>query len=127
MCDRLGAHWSEPLQKIQRNGVIMNQTLIQAIAQKVDYLKRCEGNPQYEKFTDVARATHDKLLGHLPSGSGIDAGTKLEWDSSKPNCIRFSCGYHHMNDAGYYDGWTHHMIIVTPTFAGFDLRITGRD
>jgi hypothetical protein len=36
--------------------------------------------------------------------------------------------YHHMNDAGMYDGWTDHKVIVTPSLVhGFVLRITGRN
>ena len=64
----------------------------------------------------------------MPSGSGIDSGTKLDFDRSKPNRLVFTAPYHHMNDDGMYDGWTDHDIIVTPDLGfGFDLRITGRD
>jgi hypothetical protein len=30
-----------------------------------------------------------------------------------------------MNDAGYYDGWTEHTVVVTPSFNGLNLRISG--
>ena len=32
-----------------------------------------------------------------------------------------------MSETGFYDGWTEHKVIVTPSFAGIDLRITGRN
>jgi hypothetical protein len=32
-----------------------------------------------------------------------------------------------MNGDGYYDGWTDHTVIVTPTFSGIDITVTGRD
>lgn len=76
---------------------------------------------------------HGATINHLvavymPSGSGIDRGTKLDFDRSKPNRLVFTASYHHMNDGGMYDGWTEHDIIVTPDLSfGFNLRITGRD
>jgi hypothetical protein len=33
-----------------------------------------------------------------------------------------------MNDGGFYDGWTDHSVIVTPSLVeGFNLRVTGRN
>ncbi len=65
---------------------------------------------------------------YLPSGSGIDCGTKLDLDASKPNRLVFTFSFHHMNECGMYDGWTEHSLIVTPSLlSGIDLRITGRD
>jgi hypothetical protein len=63
----------------------------------------------------------------LPSGSGIDCGTELDRAACKPGKLVFTFSYHHMNEAGMYDGWTEHTLIVTPSFDGIDLRITGRD
>lgn len=63
----------------------------------------------------------------LPSGSGIDCGTTISEDESKPGKIVLLLSYHHMNDGGYYDGWTEHKVIITPSFDGIDMRITGRD
>ncbi len=64
---------------------------------------------------------------HMPSGSGVDNGTKLDPDST-PERLVFTFSYHHMNDIGMYDGWTEHTCIVTPSLAsGIHLRITGRD
>jgi hypothetical protein len=64
----------------------------------------------------------------LPSGSGFDAGTQFDWDKSKADRLVFNTSYHHMNDGGYYDGWTEHTITVTPSFVGMcDLKVSGRD
>lgn len=63
----------------------------------------------------------------LPSGAGIDSGTKIDLDASHGEKLVFTCGYHHMNDDGYYDGWTEHKVIVTPSFRGINIRITGRN
>ena len=36
----------------------------------------------------------------------------------------FTFGFHHGRH-GSYDGWTHHTAVVTPSFDGINLRITG--
>jgi len=61
----------------------------------------------------------------LPSGSGIDNGTRVT-DVSAAR-VKLECSYHHMNDTGHYDGWTEHVIRVTPTFAGIDVKVSGPD
>lgn len=64
---------------------------------------------------------------HLPSGSGIDSGTKL-LDVSTGEKLQFQADFHHMNETGMYSGWTYHRVIVTPSLtAGFRIRITGAD
>lgn len=70
----------------------------------------------------------DELCDLLPHGSGIDAGVKFDSDNSKPDRLIFTFGFHHMDENGYYDGWTYHALIVTPCLQdGYKLRITGRD
>lgn len=68
-----------------------------------------------------------ELLESFPSGSGYDNGTKLDTDSTAEKLI-FNTAFHHMDENGYYDGWTEHQVIVTPSLEmGYRLRITGRD
>lgn len=62
----------------------------------------------------------------MPSGSGIDCGTKLDIEKSTPTKLVFTFDYHHMNEHGYYCGWTSHKLIVTPTFDDFDMQIIGQ-
>jgi len=68
---------------------------------------------------------------YAPSGSGFDSGTMLDLDDPRnhEHRIVLNMDYHHMNEHGYYDGWTHHKVVVTPSFSypGFDMRITGRN
>lgn len=67
------------------------------------------------------------LRNYLPSGSGIDNGTKLN-EASRSTRLIFDFGFHHMDEWGFYDGWTEHSAIVTPSLEReFDLRITGRN
>lgn len=64
----------------------------------------------------------------MPSGSGFDSGTRFDFDKSRANRFVFVTDFHHMDENGYYEGWTHHEITVIPTFTGFDIsRISGRD
>ncbi|ARK07572.1 hypothetical protein LAV_00197 [Sphingobium phage Lacusarx] len=63
----------------------------------------------------------------LPSGSGISA-TSFDWLASRPDRLVFLTSFHHMHESGYYDGWSDHSAIVTPSFlGGFDIRMTGRN
>ena len=64
---------------------------------------------------------------HMPSGSGFDSGTSFDFDKSKADKMVFNTYFHHMNDGGYYDGWTEHSVIVTPAFRGYHLRVTGKN
>lgn len=64
----------------------------------------------------------------FPHGSGFDTGTKLDWDKSTPDKIVFNADFHHMDDNGYYDGWSEHTITVRSCMQfGFNLKIGGRN
>ena len=63
---------------------------------------------------------------HLPSGSGFDCGTTVVEDecvSGKKLVLKFD--YHHMDEHGYYDGWSSHKVIVTPYFDGISVTVKG--
>lgn len=65
---------------------------------------------------------------HFPSGGGFDNGTRLDLDKSTAERLVLATDFHHMNEHGFYDGWTSHEIIVTGSLeSGFDMRVTGRD
>ncbi len=64
----------------------------------------------------------------LPSGSGVDRGTTFDIDASGGEKLVFTIGFHHMNDGGYYDGWTEHVVTVLPNLAHeYSVKISGRD
>jgi hypothetical protein len=64
----------------------------------------------------------------LPHGSGVDNGVDIDLSYSNHNRVKLTCGFHHMTGNGYYDGWTQHSIILTPSFTSqCDMKITGRD
>lgn len=92
--------------------------LYQVLARKIAW----DPAPQYrvQRNDEIAR-----LLKLLPSGSGWDEGTKLS-DSTNAKRIQLHGAYHHMNPNGFYDGWTEHSIVITPSLAwGFEMKITG--
>lgn len=58
----------------------------------------------------------------LPSGSGIDNGCKLEMPDEYDGTFTMTFGYHHMDENGFYCGWTQHAIAVRPSLVSdFDL------
>lgn len=104
----------------------------QAIASKIVAMRNClkNGNGEWhEKHHDAIDAI---MVLFMPFGSGFNAGTKFDVCEHVDECasrerLVFTVSFHHMNDSGFYDGVTEHKVIVTPSFAGFDLRVTGRD
>lgn len=106
----------------------MARYLYSELASKVCAMRNCEktGNAEWrDKHED---AILDLVSDHLPSGSGFDAGTKLDFDASHAEKLVFATSYHHMNEHGYYDGWTEHTVTVTPSFiGGFNIRVSGRN
>jgi len=82
------------------------------------------GNKEWEdKHGDIL----DSIEKILPRGSGIDSGTTIDREKTTRSKIVLNTSYHHMDTNGYYDGWTEHTVIVTPSFDGIDIRITGRN
>ena len=73
----------------------------------------------------------DDLIQHLeknylPSGSGFDAGTHVIEEECVPGLkIVLNFGYHHMDEHGYYDGWSHHKAIIIPYFDGIGIKLKG--
>ena len=54
----------------------------------------------------------DEMSDLLPSGSGVDGGTKID-ESSTPEKIVLTFSYHFMNEYGMYDGWANYQATVT--------------
>jgi hypothetical protein len=66
---------------------------------------------------------------HLPSGSGIDGGTKIDREDSNENKILLRTSFHHMNEHGGYNGWTNHLIVIEASLLSeFHVkRVSGRN
>ena len=100
------------------------KTLASWIAEVSEWAERAENNLNAQ-WGDIARTRLDQLVNMLPSGSGIDCGTKLV--SASATKIVLECSFHHMDEHGYYDGWTEHRITVRPTFDSIDISVSGRN
>jgi hypothetical protein len=81
-----------------------------------------EGRIWYEMF--------DGLVSLIPTGG--DGSRADTMDNYGPRSltisateIAFSVGYRHPNDRGR--GWTHHSVVIRPTFTGVDVAVSGLD
>ena len=100
-------------QAIVNNSAILNRTGIYA-------------SSLYTNLQDAADARQTRINDLLPHGSGFDNGTKIE--SVNDSKIVFSTAFHHMDDNGFYCGWTEHKVIVTASLQhGFIIRCTGKN
>lgn len=101
------------------------QTVIQAMVQAQEALNNSTKTGGLE-WAERWKERLDQLLDLLPSGSGIDNGTIVI--ALTANALILSCEFHHMNDAGTYDGWTKHRLTFRPRLDGYlDVRVTGRN
>lgn len=103
------------------------RTLAYHIASTIQARKNCQasGNTDWhDKHDDTLRWIEKNLL---PSGSGIDCGTKIDDDSSRSEKVVLTFSFHHMDENGCYCGWSDYRCEVTPSFSGIDCRIVGRD
>ena len=100
------------------------EPVYRVLASLVDALSRC--TPEWDA---EHRVTIENFIDNfLPSGAGWDCGTKIDLGSSTGEKIVFYGEYHHMDDDGYYDGWTDHRIAVRPSLVfGISLAISGRN
>lgn len=59
---------------------------------------------------------------HLPHGSGFDAGCSVSMSGSsigkddEEDVIELVVEFHHMDENGFYCGWSHHRVEVRPSF-----------
>jgi len=105
---------------------IRRTNVIDEISGCIEMVKRATlNNSPIWKQSAQERLKH--LEDCLPSGSGIDCGTKIDIEASTQNKIVLFVEYHHMNDGGFYDGWTAHTITITPTFHSYEMKISGRN
>lgn len=105
---------------------MLNKQLYVVLAETIDSYHRCKTHKNEEWLSIHEERLENLATNHLPSGSGIDSGTTIDITRSNRKIV-LDTGFHHMNEAGFYDGWTHHTIIVRPEFGSFRLSISGRD
>jgi hypothetical protein len=100
----------------------MQDKLYRLIVSTLDAYRHCCDNENHE-WSARHWSTLKTLESLLPSGSGIDSGTTIDTEKSTSEKLVLNTAYHHMNDAGYYDGWTEHTVTVRASLL-FELNIT---
>lgn len=107
----------------------MTKTLIQAIASEVSRYRCVSAGDSTREAVASSLDSLDTLADMLPSGSGIDCGTKIDLENSTETCVVLALDYHHMDDNGFYCGWSSHQITITPAFDGtaLDIECTSND
>jgi hypothetical protein len=110
----------------------MAKRLIDEIANLIVAYKNSVASGNAEWRDRHMNAIEEIAREKLPSGSGIDGGTKIDVKASNvgtvhkgPEKIVLTAGYHHMDENGFYSGWTNHTITVSPSFDGLDIKISG--
>ena len=103
----------------------MNKQTYCRIASTQTAIDNCIKNGN-EEWQERHEQKLDELMNGAPSGSGFDSGTKLCMANEK--AIIFETSFHHMNQDGYYEGWTDHKITVLPNLSfGFELKVSGKN
>jgi hypothetical protein len=99
-----------------------------ALASLIQAAQNCQQSNNAEWLARHKANAEQIVKDFLPSGSGWDCGTKLDWDASTAERIVFRGSFHHMDENGFYCGWTYHTVTVRPSLQnGFNLSISGRD
>jgi hypothetical protein len=81
-----------------------------------------------EEYKGIAEDKIKELEKRLPYGSGFDAGSSVDMKKSTGQKIVIDTAFHHLDENGYYDGWTEHKVIITPCLMyGYNIKVTGRN
>ena len=102
-------------------------TLAVRIQDTCQQIQNCKtsGNDYWLK---QARARLKALEDMLPHGSGIDGNNCILADKTTNTRIVITTEFHHMNEVGFYDGWTDHVVNAQPSFRGHVVvTVTGRN
>lgn len=106
----------------------MKTPLYRALAQCLEAMANCRKSGNVEWLANHEERALALVREHMPSGSGIDNGCSLVVEKSDANRITFDTSYHHMDENGFYDGWTRHVVRVRASLANaIDITITGPD
>lgn len=100
----------------------------QVIASLVIAIKNCarDGNEEWQRMH--TERLYEVVNSMMPSGSGFDMGTQIDIEKSSDVKLVFYVNYHHMNDGGFYDGWTRHTVTVRPNLAlEIEVMVSGKN
>lgn len=93
-----------------------HKQLVKVIATLLDARLNCINNGNFKWEEKHTNRILKLIKKYLPSGSGFDAGTDIDFDKSTSDKLVFDTQYHHMDEDGHYKGWTYHTIVVKSSF-----------
>jgi len=103
----------------------MKPTLAQALSAKVTARTNCIKNGNDEWVGNHEHSIY-LLINQLPSGSGIDFGTFIDYNKTSSDKLVLKSAFHVMDDNGFYSSIIDYMIVVTPSLQfGINVRIIG--
>lgn len=107
------------------------QTVVQRAASLILAIQNCQkpgfnGHPDYP--AKHVEALETLARDYLPRGSGFDSGSTFDVDASRSDCLVIHTSFHHMDDNGYYCGWSDHVVRVRANLAlDFTISVSGRN
>lgn len=109
-----------------------NKSLVIVLASLIDRIQtgcgRIADKGRREAFLSHAEDELERVSQcYLPSGSGFDAGTQVLIDECRDDRLVLQTAFHHLSAEGHYTRWTHHKVVVAPTWTGFSVRVGGQD
>lgn len=105
----------------------MNKTIAQHLSDHIQAMQNCYSKGKTEPDGWYYKHKNKVLFCVAYHGYNYLSNFKIDIEASTPQKLVFTVDYHHMNENGFWDGWTNHKITVKPEFNGFDIRITGED
>jgi hypothetical protein len=104
----------------------MMNSLVNHIAGAFEAAENCQRSDNAEWQAKHVAAIDALVREHMPSGSGFDNGTRLNFNLSGPDKLVFETDFHHMNEHGVYECWTQHRVTVRPSFVfGVNVAVNG--
>lgn len=100
-------------------------SLASTIVAACEALRACQASPNHPWTSRWASLLDSIEANLLPSGSGFDNGTKIDREATNARRISLTFDFHHMDENGFYDGWTSHNVTISPTFRGVEVRVSG--
>lgn len=102
------------------------EKLINVIASLSVARSNCENSGMGEWMRTHAARLDQLAREFLPSGSGFDNGTTIVPDKCDAGRLVFRTAFHHMDENGFYCGWTHHVVTARPSLiGGYTVSVSG--
>lgn len=87
----------------------------------------CESRHNADKSGNTLWFNHWTSIVRKVVEEYMPSGVKIDLDKSNSKKLVFHTAFHHMDENGYYDGWTEHTVTVRAAFDGFEITISGKD